>query len=152
VAEREAEQAIEVSPSYFGGYMCLGQVLDFTGRHAAAIASFEKALRLDPGSDLLIHLLGRAQLGDGRSSEAVRSFERRILRAPRSDMSRAYLASIHGSEGRLAEARRLWAEILEINPKFSIERLRRVLPYKDPSWFERFANGLVAAGVVPASA
>jgi adenylate cyclase len=67
-------------------------------------------------------------------------------------MSRAYLASIHGAEGNVAEARRLWAEILEINPKFSLDRLRRVLPYKDPSWFERFSSGLVAAGVVPAPA
>ncbi len=148
VAEREAERAMEVGPSYFGAFMCHGQILDFTGRHADAIVSFEKALRLDPGSDLLIHLIGRAQLGDGRTADAVRSFERRLVRAPRSDMSRAYLASIHGAEGRLDEARRLWAELREINPKFSIERLKRVLPYKDPSWFERFSGGLVAAGLV----
>jgi TolB-like protein/DNA-binding SARP family transcriptional activator len=152
VAEEEAEKAIEVAPSYFGGHMCHGQVLDFTGRHAEAIGAFEKAHQLDPGSDLLIHLLGRAQLGAGRIGEARRSFERRIVRSPRSDMSRAYLASIHGAEGNVAEARRLWAEILEINPKFSLDRLRRVLPYKDPSWFERFSSGLVAAGVVPAPA
>jgi TolB-like protein/DNA-binding SARP family transcriptional activator len=150
VAEREALRAIEAGPSYFGAHMCHGQVLDFTGRHVEAIAAFERALRLDPGSDLLIHLTGRAQFGAGRTADAVKSFERRILRAPRTDMSRAYLAAIHGAEGRSEAARRLWAEILEINPKFSIERLRLVLPYKDPTWFERFSGGLVSAGVVPA--
>lgn len=64
-------------------------------------------------------------------------------------MSRAYLASIYGAEGRTDDARRLWAEIMEVNPKFSIERLGRVLPYKDPSWFERFSSGLAAADLVP---
>jgi adenylate cyclase len=63
-------------------------------------------------------------------------------------MSRAYLASICGAAGRLADARRLWAEILAINPAFPIEHLRRVLPYKDPSWFERLAGGLQTAGIL----
>jgi adenylate cyclase len=149
VAEREAEKAIACGPSYFGAYMCHGQILDFTGRHAAAIDAFQRALRLDPGSDLLIHLIGRAQFGAGLNADAAKSFERRIVRAPRTDMSRAYLASIHGADGRSEEARRLWCELMEINPRFSIERLKRVLPYKDVSWFDRFVGGLAAAGLVP---
>jgi TolB-like protein len=147
LAATSAEKAIALGPSYSGAFNVHGQVLDFTGHHAAAIASFEKALRLDPANDLNIHLIGRAQFGDGRHEEAVTSFERRLARSPRSDMSRAYLASIHGAAGRTNEARRLWAEILEINPRFSLERLRRVLPYKEPAWFERFASGILAAGV-----
>jgi adenylate cyclase len=149
VAEREAEKAIACGPSYFGAHMCHGQILDFTGRHAAAIDAFQRALRLDPGSDLLIHLIGRAQFGAGLNADAAKSFERRIVRAPRTDMSRAYLASIHGTDGRVAEARRLWSELMEINPNFSIDRLKRVLPYKDASWFGRFAGGLAAADLVP---
>jgi TolB-like protein/Tfp pilus assembly protein PilF len=148
-AEQASERAIECGPSYFGAHSCRGQVLDFTGRHAEAINAFEKALRLDPGNDLMIHLVGRAQFGMGSLDEAARSFERRLARSPRSDMSRAYLASIRGAEGRGDEARRLWAELLEINPKFSPERLRKVLPYKEPSWFERFASGLRSAGIMP---
>lgn len=76
--------------------------------------------------------------------------KQRLIRNPRSDMSRAYLASLYGSTGRLDEARRLWDELLEINPKFSIEHLRRVLPFKDPAWFESFAGGLRRAGLAPA--
>lgn len=147
LAERAAERAIELGPSYSGAFNVHGQVLDFSGRHAEAIGSFEKALRLDPANDLNIHLVGRAQFGDGRLVEAAASFERRLARAPRSDMSRAYLASIHGGEGRTDEARRLWAEILAISPRFSLERLRRVLPYKEAAWFDRFARGLAAAGI-----
>jgi adenylate cyclase len=92
--------------------------------------------------------MSRAQFGDGRTKDAAKSFERRILRVPRTDMSRAYLASIYGAEGRTDDARRLWDEIRSINPSFSIERLGRVLPYKDPTWFERFKSGLAAADLV----
>ena len=151
-AEPAARRATEVAPNFAGSFMSLGQVLDFTGRHEAAIEAFEHALRLDPGLDLLLHLVGRAQLGLGRYAEAERSFKRRLIRNPRSDMTRAYLASLYGATGRVEEARRLWAELLEINPKFSIERLRRVLPYKNPAWFESFAGGLRQAGLVPSAA
>ena len=147
-AERAARRATELAPSYSGGFISVGQVLDFTGRHEAAIEAFEQALRLDPGNDLLLHLIGRAQLGLGRHTEAEQSFKRRLIRNPRSDMTRAYLASLYGATGRVEEARRLWNELLEINPKFSVERLRGVLPFKDPAWFENFAGGLRQAGLV----
>ncbi len=150
-AERASRRAVELAPSYSGGYTALGQVLDFSGRHEAAIEARENSLRLDPGFDLILHLLGRAQLGLGRYAEAERNFKRRLIRNPYSDMTRAYLASLYGATNRVEEARRLWAELLEINPDFSVERLRRVLPYKDPAWFESFAGGLQRAGLVPSA-
>jgi adenylate cyclase len=151
-AEQAARRATELAPGYSGGFISVGQVLDFTGRHEAAIEAFEQALRLDPGFDLILHLIGRAQLGMGRHAEAEQSFKRRLIRNPRSDMTRAYLASLYGAAGRADEARALWAELMEINPKFSIEHLRRVLPYKDPAWFESFAGGLRRAGLVAGAA
>ena len=151
-AGQAARRATELAPSYSGGFISVGQVLDFTGQHEAAIEAFEQALRLDPGFDLILHLIGRAQLGMGRYAEAEQSFKRRLIRNPHSDMTRAYLASLYGATGRLDEARALWAELMEINPTFSIEHLRRVLPYKDPAWFESFAGGLRKAGLVAGAA
>ena len=146
-AEREARRAIEIAPNYAGGFMSLGQTLDFAGRREEALAAFEQALRLDPGFDLILHFIGRAQLGLGRIAEAEANFKRRLIRSPRTDMTRAYLASIYGATGRADEARQLWTELLEINPKFSVEHLRRALPYRDPAWFEAFAGGLRQAGL-----
>ena len=146
-AERAAERAIELDVNFDGGYVTLGQIHDFTGRHESAVGLFEQAMRLDPEFHLTLHFLGRAQMALGRYEEAERNFRRRLERVPRSDMTRAYLASLYGTTGRLEEARRIWNEMLEINPKFSLEHLRRVLPYKDPAWFERFENGLRKAGL-----
>jgi adenylate cyclase len=147
-AERAAVRTIEVSPGAVHSLVVRGQVCDFTGRHTEAIAWYEKALRIDPADDLILGGLGRAQFGAGRLDEAISTFTLRLSRVPYSDMSRVYLASIHGAAGRAEEARRLWGEILEINPTFSIERLKRTLPFKDASWFERLESGLRSAGVV----
>jgi adenylate cyclase len=62
-------------------------------------------------------------------------------------MTRAFLASLYGHTGRREEARSMWREVLEINLDFSVEHLRRVLPYRDPAWFNHFVSGLEAAGL-----
>ncbi len=148
-AERAAERAIELDANFDGGYVTLGQIHDFTGRHESAIGLFEQAMRLDPEFHLTLHILGRAQMQAGRYDEAERNFLRRLERVPRTDMTRAYLASLYGITGRIEDARRVWKEMLEINPKFSIEHLRRVLPYKDPAKFERLIEGVRKAGLAP---
>ncbi len=108
---------------------------------------FEQALRLDPQYDLALQFLGRAQFGLRRYEAAEASFKRRLIHKPRSDMSRAFLASLYGHLGRLDEARQAWREVMEINPDYSAAHSRRVLPYRDPAWFDHFAEGLKKAGL-----
>jgi adenylate cyclase len=62
-------------------------------------------------------------------------------------MTRAFLASLYGHTGRHEEARQMWRELLKINPDFSVEHLRRVLPFRDPAWIDRFLGGLRNAGL-----
>jgi hypothetical protein len=39
------------------------------------------------------------------------------------------------------------AELLRVNPDYSIEQRRKVLPYKNPEDFERVVEGLRKAGL-----
>jgi adenylate cyclase len=122
-------------------------VRDFQGQHENAIALFKRAYRLDPQFDMSLHFLGRALLALDRFDEAEIAFKRRLTLMPRSDMSRFYLACLYGLTGRHEEARRTWQETLEVNPNFSIDHLRRTLPYKDPALLDRLVHGLRNAGV-----
>jgi adenylate cyclase len=62
-------------------------------------------------------------------------------------MSRFYLACLYARSGRYEEARRYWGETLEVNPSFSVEHLRRSLPYRDPAEFDRLVAGLREANI-----
>lgn len=146
-AERASRRAIELDPNFAQAYGSLGNVLDFAGRHEEAVRFLDQALQLDPQFDLWIQIRGRAQFALERYDEAEASFKRRLVRMPRSDVTRAYLASLYGHTGRHEDARQLWRELMEINPKFSLEHLRRVMPFKNPATLDRLAEGLRKVGI-----
>jgi adenylate cyclase len=146
-AERAAQRALELDSNFAGGFAALGLVRDYSGRHEDAVGLFERALRLDPQYGMALQYLGRSQFALERYEEAERTFTRRLIRSPRSDMTRAFLASLYGHTGRVQDAHRLWQEVMEINPHFSVDHIRRVLPFRDPSWFDRYVAGLSKAGL-----
>ncbi|WEX76135.1 adenylate/guanylate cyclase domain-containing protein [Sinorhizobium numidicum] len=146
-AEDAAERAIELDPNSASAYTALGTIRDFEGRHEEAVALYTRAHRLDPQFDMSLHFLGRALLSLGRFDEAEIAFKRRLTLAPRSDMTRFYLACLYGRIGRHEEARRYWREMLEIKPNFSVDHLKRALPYRDANLFDRLVDGLRQAGV-----
>ena len=73
--------------------------------------------------------------------------KRRIVRNPETDASRVLLAACYGQMGMLEEAREAWREALSVNPAYSLEHRRKVLPYKNPADFERIVEGLRKAGL-----
>jgi adenylate cyclase len=146
-AESAARRALDLDPNMAQGYGGLGNVLHFAGRHEQAIESFERALRLDPQMNVWIHACGRAQFALARYDEAEATFKRRLIHMPRSDVTRAYLASLYGHTGRHEEARKMWRELMEINPQYTLEHTLRILPYRDPAPLEQFVEGLRKAGV-----
>lgn len=146
-AESEARRAIELDPNFSEAYGTLGGVLHFSGQHEQAIMSCEQALRLDPQFHLWIHATGRAQFSLKRYEEAEATFKRRLIHMPRSDVTRAYLASLYGHTGRYDDARQLWRELMDINPKYTIEHTLRVLPYRNRAPLDQFVEGLRKAGL-----
>ncbi|CAN7586632.1 adenylate/guanylate cyclase domain-containing protein [Variovorax sp. LjRoot84] len=146
-AESAARRAIELDPNSSQSHGALGNVLHFTGRHEQALESLERALRLDPEFNLWMHALGRALFALGRYNEAEATFKRRLIHMPASDVTRAYLASLYGHTDRQDEARRVWRELMAINPQYTIEHTMRVLPYRNPAPLEQFVEGLRKAGL-----
>ena len=106
-------------------------------------------MRLDPHyRDIYLHMVALAHFQLRDYEEAADTLRRRLVRKPESDISRVLLASSYGHLGRLDESREEWARLLEVNPDYSIEHRRNVLPYKNPEHFEQIVDGLRASGVV----
>jgi hypothetical protein len=57
------------------------------------------------------------------------------------------LASCYGYLGRAEDARKAWAELLKVNPGFSLNQRERVLPYKHLGDFQKIVEGLARPGV-----
>ena len=72
-----------------------------------------------------------------------------LIRNPDTDITRILLAAAYGYLGSLEAAHAEWGQALKINPHYSIEHKRQVLPYKYAAQFERITDGLRKAGLPP---
>ena len=120
----------------------------FSGDAAGAIDTSDTCMRLDPlYPDLVLYFLAEARISLEQFDEAVAALKQRLERNPNSETSYALLASCYGHLGRIAESRAAWADVMRIAPNFSIERRRRILPFRNPDDFERRVEGMRMAGL-----
>jgi adenylate cyclase len=141
-------RALALDPNFAQGHTAVGMALMYAGRAAEALEPIATAMRLDPHySSIVLHILAQANFSLGEFETAAGLLAERIRRFPATDASRMLLASCYGHLGRLEEARSAWAELLKVNPDFSLAQRARVLPYKQASDFQRIADGLAKAGL-----
>jgi TolB-like protein len=147
----EAKRAIALSPNFYSPYSVLGISLIFAGRPAEAIDALEKAIRLNPRNPLYLETyltaLGVAYASTGRSAEAITALKRAVSLVPNDPTPHLNLASIYSASGQEDEARAEIAEVLRLNPSFSLEGLRKRLPFKDPAAAEQYLASLNKAGL-----
>jgi adenylate cyclase len=147
-ALREANRALALDPNNPGVHLVLGLALHYSGCSEEALGRFDLALALDPFyPDMIMHLQAQALYQLGRYPEAAALLKRRILRNPDTDTSRVWLAAAYGQMGQFEEAREAWREALRVNPAYSLEHRRQVLPYKNAEDFEKVIEGLGKAGM-----
>jgi adenylate cyclase len=144
----EFRSMIALDPNFAQGHSATGLALMYAGRAAEALEAFALSKRLDPHyPSIVLHYLAQANFSLGNYGTAAKQLLERIARTPGTDSSRMMLAACYGHLGRVEEARAAWAELLKVNPDFSLEQRERVLPYKDPRDFARIADALAKAGL-----
>jgi adenylate cyclase len=144
----ESRRMLELDPNFAQGYSAMALALMYAGHALEALGRFATAMRLDPHyAGIVLHFVAQANFSLGNYGTAVKQLLERIARTPGTDSSRMMLAACYGHLGRIEEARAAWAELLKVNPNFSLEQRARVLPYKDPRDFARIVEGLAKAGL-----
>src|SRR5205823_13465560 len=107
-----------------------------------------QALQLKPNiADEHLASVGAAYAVAGRYEEAVAPLQRYLSRYPNILPPHLMLAVVYSELGQTAEARAEAAEVLRINPKFSLEIHRQRSPGKDPAVLERQLAALRKAGL-----
>jgi adenylate cyclase len=144
----EMEQVITLDPNSVYGYAGLAEVLSRVGRAEEAVGMAEQALRRKPlvADEHLINI-GAAYDLAGRPEEAIAPLKQYLARYPNILGAHLTLAAVYSKLGKEVEARTEAAEVLRINPQFSLEVDKQRVPIKDPSVLERHLAALRKAGL-----
>jgi adenylate cyclase len=143
-----AERALALNPNSSDAHSYLGLTLNYAGRHEEAIQMYKKAIRLSPvPSVFTLWCLCIAYRDCGRYEEGIAAAKKAIYLQPDSLWAHTCLASCYALLGRDAEAKTESAEVLRIDPNFSLEILQKQLPYKDPAETELVVGSLRKAGL-----
>jgi adenylate cyclase len=144
----EGERALALNP---GGAYTLGNYaasLTLAGRWEEAIPLFQKAIRLNPfGPSSIYRDYGGALRSVGRYEESVLALKKAIQIAPDNITAHVSLAYTYSLMGREREARLEAAEVLRIDPKFSLDYYSRPFLFKDQSAKDKYVDALRKAGL-----
>ena len=144
----EMERAIALDPNLALSYAFLAETSSRVGRPEEAVRMIEQTLRHKPHVvDQHLSSAGVAYYLAGKPEEAIAPLKQYITRYPNILGAHLTLVAVYSELGRDAEARAEAAEVLRINPKFSLEVHKQRVPIKDPAVLERHIAALRKAGL-----
>jgi TolB-like protein/Tfp pilus assembly protein PilF len=144
----EGERAVALDPNGADVYAWYATSLTFAERPEQAIPLFQKAIRLNPfAPSWYFFNLGNALQITERFEEAVLAYKKALQRSPDNLLAHVLLASTYSMMGREKEARAETAEVLRINPKFSLDYFAKAVPFKDQKLTSNFIDALRKAGL-----
>jgi adenylate cyclase len=142
------ERGVALAPTEAWSYAALAEVLSRMGRTEDALEAAAQALRLKPNMvDAHLDSVGAAYATAGRPEGTIAPLKRYISRYPNILSAHLTLAAVYSELGQTAEARGEVAEVLRLNPNFSLEVHKQRMPIKDPAVLERHIAALRKAGL-----
>ena len=147
-AVAEGERGVALDPSGAMVHAFYAVSLTAVGRPEEAIPLFKKAIRLNPfGPAWYFWGLGQAYRSRGWFEEAVPAYKKALQLSPDNLYAHLGLGATYSMMGREKEARAEAAEVLRINPKFSVDPLAKRQLYKDRSEVDKLVDALHKAGL-----
>jgi adenylate cyclase len=119
----KSEHAVALNPNSANAHVTLGQALRFAGRYEESIPEYKKAVRLNPIPPASYFWgMGMSFSRIGQHEEAIKWCKKSVELAPDSFVTHLFMIQVYSRAGRQAEARTHAAEVLRINPRFSLEQ------------------------------
>jgi len=118
----EGEKSVSLNPNGEYNMALFAMTLNYAMRSEEAISLYQKAIRLNPFPPLwYLHGLGLAYRTVGKYDEAIKWYKKCLERNPNHFPAHLHMAATHALMGREKEARASAAEVLRLNPKFSLK-------------------------------
>ena len=147
-AVAQVERAISLNPNDASNLLRLGFVLINDGRPEEAITALKNARRLNPTpwQHLYLQLVIAYRL-TGRYKEAIETAKEALAHVPNNINIYLQLAATYSMMSQGAKARAAAAEVMKINPKFSLEWYARTLYFKNKVDTDHTLDALRKAGL-----
>jgi adenylate cyclase len=143
----ECERALSLDPKSAENFEWLGTILTWAGRAEEAVKYLEHALRLNPlPSASLLNFLAIAYRDSGQYEKAIEASKKALQQQPKYQFPYIHMTISYIRLGREEEARATAAELLKVNPKFSLESYAKILPFTPPV-ADRIVEDLRKAGL-----
>jgi adenylate cyclase len=144
----ELEKAIALNPNVAENHALFGYVLHLNGRNKEALVEIKKAIRLNPFPENYYFMyLGHAYMYERMYDESIAAYKKALRIQPNNLFTHLRLAAVYSLLGREEEVHTEAAEVLRINPKFSLEYFSKTIPFKNQSDTEYLINALRKAGL-----
>jgi len=144
----EGERGVALSPNGADAHAHLAMTLRYVGRPEEAITLLKQATRLNPmPPNWYLFSLGDAYCLTGQYEEAIATVQKALRHNPDDLMAHIIMASSYSMGGREEEARAEAAEVLRIDPRFSLEYYAKTLPFKNQADTELVIDALRKAGL-----
>jgi TolB-like protein/class 3 adenylate cyclase/Flp pilus assembly protein TadD len=141
-----AEKAVALEPNNRIANIAMGITLVQAGRPEESISFIKKTMRIDPFATSYLGYLGLAYFLAGQHEEAIQVINTQLDKT-KDFRSSLILAAAYSAAGREEEAHAVASEILEMNPKFTLEQFSKSLRYKNPEDKELIISNLRKAGL-----
>jgi adenylate cyclase len=144
----QAEKAVALNPNSGWAHFIVGKTLFFAGRAEESIPEYKRAIRLNPiPPNHHLWSLGLSYAYTGQYEEAITWCEKAVSQEPDSLLARMMMTVVYSLSGRDEEARAEAAEVLRIQPKFSLKKYEKKLTYKREEDREKYIGALRKAGL-----
>ena len=143
------QRAITLDPNNPIIYYWFGDVLGFVGRTADQISVGQRAARLDPrNADVWALEIGQAYNWAGMYAEALPFLKQHATHYPDNIIAHGELAICYINLGHHDEARTEAAEILRLNPRFSLKDIeKQSCPFMNEAICKRMQDSVRRAGL-----
>ncbi len=129
------QKAVALNPNSAESHLKLGKIFIFAGKWEESIPEYKTAMRLNPiPPSYYFWSLGLSYGATGQYEEAITWCEKAVRQDPESFFAHLMMSVVYSWAGREEDAQAEAAEVLRINPEFSLEKFE-----------ERAGNQLVSA-------
>lgn len=141
-------KALEIDPNYADSQAQFAFILNYMGRPAEGLEEMQRAIRLNPLHDFnYLWVLGQSQFYLAAYRKAATAFEEIIERNPETIAGHLMLAATYAQLGRIEDAQWEAAEIMTLQPGFTLTEARARTPYKNPRDLNLYIDALARAGL-----